>query len=109
MRAETRILGLPRMPEQYTLSMAKQLLQGQQLEQRARELGVDIQGAPITSSSSGRHPAADHELQQRVNEAERAIRESRLWIVAVISTVVALFSAAASVVSALAAWEALRK
>jgi len=53
--------------------MTKRLLQGQELEQRARELDVDIQGSPRTGSSSGIHPRAeDHELQQRVIEAERA-------------------------------------
>ena len=47
--------------------MTKRLLQGQELEQRARELGVDIQGSPRTGSSSGARPRAeDHELQQRV-------------------------------------------
>jgi len=75
--------------------MSKRLLQGQELEQRARELGVDIQGSPRTGSSSGNHPRAeDHELQQRVN------RESRLWLLALISAV-------ASAISALAAWAAI--
>jgi hypothetical protein len=32
----------------------KKLLQGEKLEKRARELGVDIQGEPRTQSSSGR-------------------------------------------------------
>ena len=91
-------------PERYTVLMSKRLLQGQELEQRARELGVDIQGQPRTGSSLGARPRAeDHELQQRVIEAERAKRESRLWLLALISAV-------ASVVSALAAWAAvLRK
>jgi hypothetical protein len=81
--------------------MSKRLLQGQELEQRARELGVDIQGSPRTGSSSGARPRAeDHELQQRVMEAERANRESRLWLLA-------LISALASVISALAAWAAI--
>jgi len=79
--------------------MSKRLLQGQELEQRARQLGVDIQGSPRTGSSSGNHPRAeDHELQQRVIQAERANRESRL---------LALISAVASAISALAAWAAI--
>ena len=62
------------------------LLTGTALESRARELGVDIEGDPRTHSSSGRVPrASDYELQRRVLEAERGIRESRLWILAVIS------------------------
>ena len=81
--------------------MTKRLLQGQELEQRARELGIDIQGSPRTGSSSGTCPRVeDHELQQRVVEAERANRESRLWLLALISGV-------ASVVSALAAWASI--
>lgn len=81
--------------------MAKRLLRGQELEQRARELGVDIQGSRHMGSSSGAFPRAeDHELQQRVIEAERANRESRLWLLALISAV-------ASVISALAAWAAI--
>jgi hypothetical protein len=79
------------------------LLQGDELERRAQELGVDIQGDAITQSSSGRHRRADDaELQRRVFEAERSIRESRLWLLA-------LLSAIASVVSAIAAWIAILK
>ena len=79
----------------------RKLLQGDDLEQRARELGVDIEGEAITQSSSGRHKRADDaELQRRVLEAERSLRESRLWIIAVLS-------ALASVFSAVAAWVAV--
>jgi hypothetical protein len=43
----------------------KKILEGDELEQRARELGVDIQGDLITYSSSGRHNrATDYELQR---------------------------------------------
>ncbi len=73
------------------------LLQGEELERRAKELGVAIQGPPISKSVSGGPPRAhDHELQRRVIEAERHIRESRLWLIAVIS-------AGASVISAITA------
>lgn len=77
------------------------LLQGDELERRAQELGVDIQGEAITQSSSGRRRRADDaELQRRVLNAERSIRESRMWLLA-------LLSAIASIVSALAAWVAV--
>jgi len=80
--------------------MAK-LLEGKQLEERARQLGVDLQGDLIFQSSSGRHQrAADYELQRRVMEAERAKREHRLWVVALVSAI-------ASLVSAIAAWLAV--
>ena len=80
--------------------MAKKLLEGDALEQRAKELGVDIQGGPITQSVSGRHRRADDaELQRRVMEAERALRESRLWLLAFISAIASVISAAAALVA----------
>jgi len=79
------------------------LLQGDELKRRAQELGVDIQGDAITQSSSSRHRRADNaELQRRVLNAERSIRASRLWLLA-------LLSAIASVVSAIVAWIAVLK
>jgi hypothetical protein len=76
------------------------LLQGESLERRARELGVDIEGEPRTQSSSGRSPRApDYELQRRVSEAERSVRESRLWMLAVISAIASVLSAAAALVA----------
>jgi len=79
--------------------MAK-LLEGDQLEQRARELGVDVAGEPRTQSSSGRAPrASDYELQRRVMEAERRVRESRLWILAMISAVASVASAIAALIA----------
>ena len=80
------------------------LLEGNELERRACELGVDMSGDLRTQSSSGRAPRApDYELQRRVIEAERRNRESRLWVLAVISAI-------ASVVSALTAfWAVVKK
>ncbi len=80
----------------------KRALQGEALEARARELGVDIEGEPRTQSSSGRSPRApDYELQRRVLEAERAGRESKLWILAVVSAVASVLSAAAALIAVL--------
>ena len=77
-----------------------QLLQGDELEKRAIELGVDIQGAAITQSSMGRQRRADDsELQRRVIEAERSKRESRLWLIAVISSIASVISAATAIVA----------
>ena len=82
--------------------MMKRLLQGEELKRRARELGVDVEGEPRTQSSSGRSPRApDHELQRRVWDAERAVRESRLWALAVISALASVLSAAAALVAVL--------
>jgi len=74
---------------------------GNELETRCQKLGIDITGEPRTLSASGsRQRASDFELQRRLIEAERSNRENRLWVVALVSAV-------ASVVSALAAWFAV--
>jgi hypothetical protein len=73
----------------------RRLLQGEALERRARELGVDIEGGPITQSVSGKQERADDsELQRRVLEAERSVRESRLWRSALVSAIASMVSAA---------------
>jgi hypothetical protein len=83
----------------------KKILEGDALEQRARQLGVDIQGESITQSSGGRHKrAGDYELQRRVIEAERSIRESRLWKLAFISAIASVVSAAAALLAVLLKW-----
>jgi hypothetical protein len=79
----------------------KKILTGDELEKEARELGVDIQGNPISHSISGSHiRAPDYELQRRVFEAKRSIRESRLWIIALISSIAAVLSALCSCIIA---------
>ena len=78
----------------------KKLLEGDALEKRARELGIDIQGGPITQSVSGRHKRADDtELQRRVIDAERSIRESRIWILALLSAIAAVISAITAIIA----------
>lgn len=82
------------------VAIMEKLLEGAELEGRARELGVDIRGDLIFQSSSGRERrASDYELQRRVIEAERAIRESRLWWIAVISAVASLVSAVIAIIA----------
>jgi hypothetical protein len=76
------------------------LLQGDALDKRASALGVDVEGDPRTRSSTGRAPrASDYELQRRVQEAERSLRESRLWVLATISAIASVLSAAAAVIA----------
>jgi len=78
----------------------KKLLEGKRLEDRAKELGCDMQGELITQSSSGRRQrASDYELQRRVIEAERSVRESRLWIIALILAIVSVISAATAIIT----------
>jgi len=90
-----------------------QLPTGQELENKAKELGVATQGNPRTTSTltrtSGSDKASDHESQGRILEAERAQRERLLTRVAVVSAVVTFVSAAASVISAIAAIIAVSK
>lgn len=71
------------------------LLKGDALERRCAELGVSIEGSPRTQSSSGNSPrASDAELQRRLIETERSLRESRLWWIALISAIASALSAA---------------
>lgn len=78
----------------------KRLLQGEELRLRAVELGVDLEGDPRSRSTSGAAPiAADFELQRRVLEAERARRDSALWVIAVISAVASVLSALAALLA----------
>lgn len=71
------------------------LLRGVELKQYTQELGVSL------SQLYDTHGNIDEpELQRRVQEAERSLRENALWFVAVISAV-------ASMISALAAWSAV--
>jgi hypothetical protein len=76
------------------------LFTGNDLERKARELGVDIKGDLIFQTTIGREPRApDYELQRRVTEAERAIRDSRMWIYALISAIASLASAVAAIIA----------
>lgn len=78
------------------------LLQGEELGKRCIELGVNIEGLPWTQSASGNLPrASDFELQRRLLEAERSVRESRLWLLALISAIAAVLSAAVALVALL--------
>ncbi len=66
-----------------------------------RELAMNL-GCSLSSSytSDGKH--IEEEVIRRIQEAARSIRESRLWLIA-------LASAIASALSALAAWFAVWK
>jgi hypothetical protein len=82
-----------------SVDMAK-LPEGEELEKRARALGIDISGEPRSQSTSGRAlRASDHELQRRVIEAERGNRESHLWVIAVISAIASVISATSAFVA----------
>ncbi len=75
-------------------------LQGDELEKRCIELGVNIEGLPRTQSSSGSSTrASDFELQHRLLEAERSVRESRLWLLALVSASASVLSTAVALVA----------
>ncbi|MDD5503790.1 MAG: hypothetical protein PHV77_00550 [Candidatus Omnitrophica bacterium] len=82
--------------------MEKKLSKDKLIE-KAESLGIDIKGEPIYQSSSGRHEfASEYEIQRRIMEKESHNRATRLfWL--------ALISALASLVSAIAAWTAILK
>lgn len=76
---------------------------GDELRKRAEQLGVAMEtDQSVLIPGRGNVPliAEDYELQRRVLDAERHIREHRIWLMAAISAV-------ASVVSAFAAWLAI--
>lgn len=81
----------------------RKLPTGEELRKRAVQLGVAIEtNQSVVIPDSGNIPliAEDYEIQRRVLDAERHLREQRLWLVAAISAI-------ASVVSAFAAWLAI--
>ena len=77
----------------------KKLLEGQALEKRAKELGCSLQGEPITQSISGYRKATNDELQKRIIEAERSIRESHLWVLALLSAIASIISAITAIIA----------
>lgn len=85
--------------------MAKRLLEGEALMKRAQELGVNTDSGNfvnIAGKGSVPLPAPEYEIQRRILEAERHIREHKLWVVALVSAI-------ASVISAVAAWVAVAR
>lgn len=80
--------------------MKSKILSGHELIDQANKLGVSIYrddaNVPIGTKPIIAPIVSEFEIQRRVMEAERHIREHRLWIVAVISGVIALISAIAA-------------
>ena len=67
------------------------------LREYAQEIGCSVSSS---YTSEGKH--LEEEMVRRIHESIRSIRESRLWWIAVLSAI-------ASVLSALAAWMAVLK
>ena len=84
--------------------MQKYILTGHELVERANQLGIciyrDDANIPIGAKPIMAPVVSEFEIQRRVMEAERHLREHRLWIVAAVSAVIAL-------ASGIAAWAAV--
>ena len=81
------------------------LLTGKALRKQAEALGVSIEtsgSVNVPGLGTVTQVADDYEIQHRVIEAQRHVREHKLWMFAFISAIVSL-------VSALAAWVAALK
>jgi hypothetical protein len=70
------------------------LLTGERLKAECERLGIPTT-MQVTQSVMTRD-APDIELQRRLIETKRSIREGRLWIVALVSMIVSIVSAAAA-------------
>lgn len=84
------------------MATGKVLLTGEALIKRAQELGVNARtGETYNVSGQGTqfHLAPEHEIQRRVLDAERHIREHRLWLIALISAIASAVSAAVALVA----------
>lgn len=79
----------------------RKMLNGHELIDRAESLGVWIyredENIPIGQKPLMAAIVSEYEIQRRVTEAERHIREHRLWIVAMVSAVASVLSALVSV------------
>ena len=81
------------------MTWKRKLLTGDALYKRVRELNVSEETDSFAHSDVyGRQvmPVTEYELQRRVMEAEQHSREHRLWIVAVVSMIISVLSAAAA-------------
>lgn len=80
----------------------KKILEGDALEKRAIKLGIDIQGNYIIQGYTKRFKSAsDFELQKRVSAAESSIMGKRLWLIALISSIASVISAATAIIAVL--------
>jgi hypothetical protein len=68
------------------------------LKKRAEQLGVPVNSGVYKPKSEAwdELQITNYELHRRIREEERHVREHRLWIVAVVSAVIAVFAAIAA-------------
>jgi hypothetical protein len=70
------------------------LLTGDRLKAECERLGINTKMERTHSSTTSDAP--DAELQRRLIETKRSIREGRLWIFALVSMIISMLSAAAA-------------
>ena len=76
------------------------LLRGDELIARCEALGIDTMGEPQPINETRmRHGATTAEMQQRLMAYERSLRESRMWIMALLSALASLASAVVAVLA----------
>ena len=76
----------------------KKILEGDALEKRAIKLGIEVQGDSIIPGYTKRFKSAsDFELQKRVSATESSIMGKRLWLIALISSIASVISAATAI------------
>jgi len=76
------------------------LLTGEELRDECRKNGIDIMGERVAFEDlkkPHRAETTDYELQQRLIEYRRQLRESRMWMLALISALTSLASAVIAV------------
>ena len=82
----------------------KKIPSGHKLIERAKQLGVSLYredaNVPIGVMPIMAPVVSEFEIQNRVMQAEKHIREHRIWVIALISSITAL-------ISAVAAWAAV--
>ncbi len=76
--------------------MSKKLLKGKELDKRMIELGISMANHTVGSISD-----LEWKYQELVMNAERSIRDGRLWVVALVSAIASLASAVTAMVTVL--------
>lgn len=80
----------------------KKLPQGKALWKMARELGISTTNTNSFEPTPGfSEEVSDAEVQRRLMEFYRSRRESRLWIIALVSAIASVLSAAAAIIAVL--------
>lgn len=79
------------------------ILTGEALQERCKKLGIDTQGEYVTfeelKGKNYRREVSEAVLQLRLIEVERAIRESRAWMLTILSAIASVCSAIVAILA----------